>query len=102
MQKAKKYYVDEKGNMIGYIRYKNKNELTEKPAFSFSGKLKIIDFGLLNYGFYLIVQDENGSLYSMNDIQFAKCLKENKNDIFIDGDWAFFQQGTAFSIGLNK
>ena len=97
MNKAKRYYVDKDGDMIGYTRY-SKLEKTEMPAEMFHAKLKIICIGWLNSGFYLILEDENGKRYCMNDVLFRKYLE--KNDMFIEGDWQFYQQGTAFSIGL--
>ena len=90
-------FVDENGNMIGYMRYKNGKEI-EKPAEPFHAKLKVIDFRLLNSGFYFVLEDENGKTYSMNDVLFDKYLK--KNAIYFEGNWNFYQQGTAFSIGL--
>lgn len=34
----------------------------------------------------------------MNDVLFREYIENN--DVFIEGDWNFYQQGTAFSIGL--
>ena len=97
MNKAKKYYVDKDNNMIGYTKY-YRTEKIEKPAEPFHAKLKVIDFRLLNSGFYFVLEDENGKAYSMNDVLFDKYLK--KNTIYFEGNWNFYQQGTAFSIGL--
>lgn len=97
MNKAKKYYVDKDNNMIGYTKY-CRTEKIEKPAEPFRAKLKVIDFRLLNSGFYFVLEDENGKTYSMNDVLFDKYLK--KNTIYFEGNWNFYQQGTAFSIGL--
>ena len=97
MNKAKKYYVDKDNNMIGYTKY-YRTEKIEKPAEPFYAKLKVIDFKLLNSGFYFVLEDENGKTYSMNDVLFDKYL--NKNTIYFEGNWNFYQQGTAFSIGL--
>lgn len=97
MNKAKKYYVDKDGNMVGYTnRYRF--EKTEMPAEVFHAKLQIKRVGWLNNGFYFELEDENGKTYCMNDVLFRKYIE--KNDVFIEGDWQFYQQGTAFSIGL--
>ena len=99
MRKTNKYYVNEKGNMIGYtnnhLKYKSK---TEVPAEQFHAKLKIVRVGWLNSGFYFVLEDENGKTYCMNDVLFREYIE--KNDVFVEGDWQFYQQGTAFSIGL--
>ena len=99
MKKAKKYYVNEKGNMIGYtnrhLQYRSK---TEMPAEQFHAKLKIVNIGWLNSGCYFELQDENGKTYSMNDIMFREYIKTN--NVILEGDWNFYQQGTAFSIGV--
>lgn len=97
MNKAKKYYVDKDGNMIGYPRH-HRNDKTEMLPEVFYGKLKIIGIGWLNSGFYLSLQDENGKVYNMNNIMFKEYVKQN--DVYIEGDWDFYQQGTAYSIGL--
>lgn len=97
MNKAKKYYIDNNGNMIGYTRYYRLKK-TEMPVEMFHAKLKIKRIGYLNNGFYFELEDENGKIYSMNDVLFCKYIE--KNDVFIEGNWKFYQQGTAFSIGL--
>lgn len=97
MNKAKKYYVDTNENMIGYPRYCI-TEKIEKPAKIFHAKLKIIRIGWLNNGFYFEFEDETGKTFCMNDVMFNDYIE--KNDIYIEGDWNFYQQGTAFSIGL--
>ena len=97
MKLVKKYYVDKNGNMIGYTnRYRL--EKTEMPAEMFHAKLQIKQVGWLNSGFYFILEDEHGKEYYMNDVLFRKYIE--KNDMFIEGDWQFYQQGIAFSIGL--
>ena len=97
MRRTKKYYVDEKQNMIGYTgRYRF--EKTEKPAEMFHAKLKISKVGWLNNGFYFVLEDVNGKTYCMSDVLFREYIE--KNDVFVEGDWNFYQQGTAFSIGL--
>ena len=97
MNLAKKYYVDADGNMIGYTRYR-KNDKIEVPAEQFHARLKIVRVGWLNSGFYIELQDENGKTYNMNDVMFKEFIKQK--DVFLEGDWKFYQQGTAFSIGL--
>lgn len=97
MNKAKKYYVNNDGNMIGYTRH-YRFEKFEMPAEKFHARLQIKKVGWLNNGFYFVLEDENGKTYCMNDVLFREYLE--KNDIFIEGDWQFYQQGTAFSIGL--
>lgn len=97
MNKSKKYYVDKNENMIGYTR-NSRTEKIEKPAKIFHAKLKISKVGWLNNGFYFVLEDEDGKTYSMNDVLFREYIE--KNDIYIEGDWNFYQQGTAFSIGL--
>ena len=97
MRKAKRYYADDDGNMIGYTRHYRGNK-TEIPAETFHSKLKITRVGWLNSGFFIELQDENGKIYSMNDIMFRKYLEQN--EMYIEGDFNFYQQGTSFSIGL--
>lgn len=97
MNKAKKYYVDNDGNMIGYTRYHRQEKIEMQPEM-FHAKLQIKRVGWLNSGFYFELEDENGKTYCMNDVLFRKYIE--KNDVFIEGDWQFYQQGTAFSIGL--
>lgn len=98
MNKAKKYYVDTNSDMIGYARYRTeKTEILAKP---FHAKLKIKEVGWVNSGVYFILEDENGKLYNMNDVMFRKYILEN--DVFLEGDWDFYQQGTVFSIGLQQ
>ena len=97
MNKAKKYYIDNNGNMVGYTRY-YRFEKTEMPAKIFHAKLQIKKVGWLNSGFYFVLEDENGKTYCMNDVLFREYIE--KNDVFVEGDWQFYQQGTAFSIGL--
>lgn len=96
MKLAKKYYVDVNGDMIGYTRYRTADK--EKPAEQFYAKLKIVRVGWLNSGFCLELQDENGKTYNMNDVMFREYL--NRKDVYLEGDWNFYQQGTSFSVGL--
>lgn len=97
MNKAKKYYVDNNGNMIGYTRYYSR-ERAEMPAETFHAKLQLKRIGWLNSGCCFELEDESGKTYSMNDLMLKRYLEHN--DIFLEGDWNFYQQGTAFSIGL--
>jgi len=97
MNLTKKYYVDKNGDMIGYTRYRSSDKI-EMPAESFHAKLKIIRVGWLNSGFCLELQDENGKSYNMNDVMFREYIA--RNDLCLEGDWNFYQQGTSFSIGI--
>ena len=67
------------------------------PAETFHSKLKIVGVGWLNCGVCFCLKDENGKTYNMNDVMFEKYIKQN--DVFIEGDFDFYQQGTSFSIG---
>lgn len=96
MNKAKRYYVDKNGNMVGYPRYCC--DKTEMPAETFHAKLKIVGICWLNSGCYFTLQDENGKTYSMNDIMLRQYFSQN--DMYLEGDWHFYQQGSSFSIGL--
>ena len=96
MRATDKYYVDSNGDMIGYPRYHR--EKMEVPAEKFHAKLKIVRIGWLNSGFCLKLQDENGKIYNMNDIMFRNYLESN--EVFLEGGWNFYKQGTSFSIGL--
>ena len=96
MNIAKRYYVDKNGDMIGYTRYQK--DRLEMPAQPFHAKLKIVRIGWLNSGFCIELEDENGKMYNMNDVMFRQYLR--MNDVYLEGDWNFYQQGTAFSIGL--
>lgn len=96
MNITKKYYVDKDGNMIGYPRFApTKNEVEAKP---FHSKLKISRIGWLNNGFFIELEDESGKTYSMNDVMFSDYIAHN--DVYIEGDFNFYKQGTAYSIGL--
>lgn len=97
MNKAKKYYVDRNGNMIGYPKYMETDRI-EKEPYCFKGRLKIQYIGWLNKGFYLILEDENGNTFSMNDVMFKDYV--SRNDIYLNGKWTFYSQGMAYSIGL--
>ena len=98
MYKAKKYYVDENNNMIGYPNYvQNKTEANPMP---FHSKLRMKKIGWLNSGCYYIFEDKNGKTYSMNDAMLADYIENN--NLFIEGDFDFYQRGTSFSIGLEK
>ena len=77
MNKAKKYYVDNDGNMIGYTRY-HRNEKIEKQPEMFHAKLQIKRVGWLNSGFYFILEDESGKEYYMNDVLFRKYLEKGR------------------------
>lgn len=96
MRKAKRYYVDEKGNMIGYNKGRSNNKV-EMPANTFRSKLKVTGVGWLNNGVCFALTDEDGKTYNMNDVMFKKYIKQN--DVFVEGEFDFYQQGTAFSIG---
>ena len=96
MNITNKYYVDKNGDMLGYPRYMPvKNEVEAKP---FHAKLKIARIGWLNSGFFIELEDESGKTYSMNDIMFRNYIAQN--DVYIEGDFNFYKQGTAYSIGL--
>ena len=97
MKLVKKYYVDKNGDMIGYTRYRT-SEKIETPAETFSAKLKIVRIGWLNSGFCIELQDKNGKMYNMNDTMFREYIAQK--DLYLEGDWNFYQQGTSFSIGL--
>ena len=58
MNKAKKYYVDENGNMIGYPKYRITDKI-EKEPYCFKGRLKIQYIGWLNSGFYLCLERQD-------------------------------------------
>ena len=96
MNKAKRYFVNTKGDMLGYPHWGV--ETIEQPAHTFHAKLRIARVGWLNKGFYFELEDEHGVTYCMNDIMFRKYLEHN--EMFLEGDWNFYQQGSAFSIGL--
>ena len=97
MNIAKKYYVDKNGDMVGYTRYRSADKI-EMPAETFHAKLKVVRIEWLNSGFCLELQDENGKTYNMNDVMFREYIA--RNDVHLEGDWNFYQQGTSFSIGL--
>ena len=100
MNKAKKYYVDSQNAMVHSVkRYSNSfKELTEKQTIPFHAKLKLTGLGWLNSGVLFYLEDENGVTYVMNDVMMRECIKDT--DIFIEGDFDFYQQGTSYSIGL--
>lgn len=96
MRKTKRYYVDENGNMIGYNKGRSNNKV-EVLANAFRSKLKITGAGWLNNGVCFSLMDEDGKTYNMNDVMFDKYIRQN--DVFVEGEFDFYQQGTAFSIG---
>ena len=91
-----KYYEDKSGKMLRYPKYCN--DKVEVEARPFSTKLRIIRIGWLNTGCYFDLEDENGKVYSMNDVMFSNYIT-NKN-LYIEGDFDFYKQGIAYSIGL--
>lgn len=100
MNKAKKYYVDSQNAMVHSVkRYSSSfKELTEKQTIPFHAKLKLTGLGWLNSGVLFYLDDEDGATYVMNDVMMRECIKGT--DIFIEGDFDFYQQGTSYSIGL--
>ena len=58
MNKAKKYYVNNDGNMIGYTRH-YRFEKFEMTAEKFHAKLQIKKVGWLNNGFYFVLTKQN-------------------------------------------
>ena len=100
MNKAKKYYVDSQNAMVHSVkRYSSSfKELTEKPAIPFHAKLKISGLGWMNNGVLFYLEDKNGATYVMNDVMMREYIKST--DVFIEGNWGFYQQGTSYSIGL--
>ena len=100
MRKTKKYYVDSQNMMIHSVkRYSSSfKELIEKQPIPFHAKLKLTGLGWLNNGVLFYLEDKNGVNYVMNDVMMHDCIKGT--DIFIEGKWDFYQQGTSYSIGL--
>lgn len=99
MNKTDKYYIsNSNGLMIHNTRDwcvpANCTELTAKP---FRAKLKITGMITLNHGMVFFLTDESGQTYTMNDTMFADCVK--KADVYIEGNWGFYKQGCAYSIG---
>ena len=70
------HQIDQEWDMIGYTRYYHEGEKIEKSAEPFHAKLKIIHIGCLNNGCYFELQDENGKIYSMNDVMLRKYIKK--------------------------
>lgn len=97
MKKTNEYWVDKDGDMLSCTRYFSP-EKTKMKAEPFRARLKMIRIIWMNAGCRFELQDENGKTYSMNDVMLAEYIK--KNDLYLDGDWNFYKQGTAFSIGL--
>lgn len=100
MRKTKKYYIDSQGMMAHRV---NKYDIVsekaiEKPAIPFYSKLKLTGLGWLNNGVLFYLNDENGVTYVMNDVMMRDCIKNT--NIFIEGEWDFYQQGTSYSIGF--
>ena len=98
MNKAKKYYVDSDNMMVHRTTYSTLKTAVEKPTIPFRAKLKITGLGWLNSGVLFYLEDDNGSTYVMNDTMMRECIKST--DVFIEGEWDFYQQGTSYSIGL--
>ena len=98
MNKAKKYYVDSDNMMVHRSTYNTLKTATEKSAIPFHAKLKITGLGRLNSGVLFYLEDDNGSTYVMNDGMMCECIKNT--NIFIEGEWDFYQQGTSYSIGF--
>ena len=100
MIKAKKYYVDSNNTMVHRVTYGTSKTATEKLAIPFHAKLKITGLGWLNSGVLFYLEDDNGLTYVMNDTMMRECIKNT--DVFIEGEWEFYKQGTSYSIGLAK
>lgn len=102
MNKAKKYYIDSRNMMVHRTSNYNavRKELTEKSAIPFHAKLKISGLGWMNNGVLFYLEDKNGATYVMNDVMMREYI-ENA-DVYVEGEWEFYQQGTSYSIGLVK
>lgn len=100
MRKTKKYYIGSQGMMVHRANKYDitSKRVTEKMAIPFHGKLKLTGLGWLNNGVLFYLEDKNGVIYVMNDVMMRDCIKGT--DIFIEGKWDFYQQGTSYSIGL--
>lgn len=96
MNKAKKYYINKDGMMVH--RKGTSLDETEITAIPFHAKLKMRGLGWINSGVIFYLEDEKGKIYVMNDTMMRKCIKST--DVFIEGDWDFYQQGVSYSIGL--
>lgn len=98
MNKAKKYYVDNAGNMIGYPKsYRGDIPKTEVIPEPFHAKLKICNIGWLNSGAYFTLKDENGKRYNITQSMMQQYLQNH--DVYIEGNWDFYSQGCVYSIG---
>lgn len=103
MNKAKTYYADNNGNMIhntkdNYLRWDKPVGKNKISAIPFHAKLKLVRLGWINSGTLFYFEDENGKSYVMNDKMFSDYITEN--DLYVEGDWEFYQQGCCYSIGL--
>jgi hypothetical protein len=97
MKLTDKYYVDKDGDMVRSLRHRNRNNV-EVLAEPFHAKLKIVSVASLNSGCYFELQDENGKIYKMNDVMLGEYIAQK--DVFLEGDWKFYKQGIAYSIGI--
>lgn len=100
MNKAKKVYVYSDGKINGsmvrdFSRYKK--SLQTIDPYIYRGKLRLHDICSLNNGSYFVFNGEDGKQYYMTDNEFNKYLRYN--NVFIDGNFEFLQQGSIQSIG---
>lgn len=103
MNKAKKVFYDDKGNMVKNTNYKDKSKLIIseiKPGtVVHKNGLKLVDINWLNFGVTLWFEDINGRRYPMTDSVFLEYIKSNPID-FGDKDIEFLQRGSVYSIGF--
>lgn len=75
-------------------------EVSYIPNEVFNSELQIVAVRWQNSGFYLALKDANGKEYFMNDTMFSDYIEKNK--VTLTGDWTYYKQGTAQSIGLDS
>ena len=100
MYKAKKYYIDEDGNMVKIPTYKtNLTEIPVKEGHSEEKNLTLSHLAWHNSGITFYFKDDTNHLYPMSDIVFARYIESNPLSLG-KVKMEFLQRGNVYSIGV--
>lgn len=100
MNKAKKYYIDNKGNMVKSTRHKRDlKEITVEEGYTERKNLKLTRADWQNSGLTFWFKDDENHGYPMSWHEFNDYLREHPVE-FNDMNIEFLQQGNVYSIGF--